>query len=596
MTGLGEIFLLLFIYAVHRIILEIGIEIPASVVCMLILFIGLLLMEQLIGTKKVSRIVRILEGNEINTDQSPPPHYVDNGNNDNNKSLEKSTIEKISNTLKKAFHIRDGVSTKRIKFYGPIGFSLRWINVFFTPAFILLPLSERVTIFEALSIAAVFVIGYLVTMAFTVYMVLGLQKIIGKPRRSFVEDLAIQSPNSFSQQDINLTEINNNNTTGARDSVEKVSLPDVQSVNELPPSSSSQPTHSISRAYPAPSLEGPAHAHGDIDQVSGRRSSVGSDVSAQSTLDENGDLGLSTPSQHDNNNNLSTVSTNNLNPELSTANGGTTTTVPINPISTHEEIHKYQLRNSVSRFVHRKIDWILYTLFLIAGLFVYLFSATSYAMPLHLSLVVLTFLLAMQIPHKYRIYLHPILVCSALTIFGIYITSILYTASIPYSSTEINKSIESAESSSGFHTKFRKSFAFPALQQALLQFKTGRNYLNVFDKGHWQDASLQIYNPKKLAFEPVLPGAGDVISTLLDTSIVALAVPMYNYRRDLKQNVSCYFYFYLLHTFLLLTLFSFLSLLFLASLPALFPFSHTHPSVTMSGLPTRVHFRFLHAA
>lgn len=34
------------------------------------------------------------------------------------------------------------------------------------------------------------------------------------------------------------------------------------------------------------------------------------------------------------------------------------------------------------------------------------------------------------------------------------------------------------------------------------------------------------------------PGAGDLLATVLDVSIVALAIPMFNYRAELKRHVS----------------------------------------------------------
>jgi len=34
------------------------------------------------------------------------------------------------------------------------------------------------------------------------------------------------------------------------------------------------------------------------------------------------------------------------------------------------------------------------------------------------------------------------------------------------------------------------------------------------------------------------PGAGDLLATVLDVSIVALAIPMFNHRAELKRHVS----------------------------------------------------------
>lgn len=141
-------------------------------------------------------------------------------------------------------------------------------------------------------------------------------------------------------------------------------------------------------------------------------------------------------------------------------------------------------------------------------------------MPAQLAALVLCFLTAMRIPHKYRVYLHPILVSAALTILVLYLFGIIYTATIPGSRAYDPETVEqvinetvanilaSGETSTtnlptfvGFSildsstnkllpvTELRaritsavlshKTFGFTSLRQALWQFKTGRNYLTL---------------------------------------------------------------------------------------------------------------------
>lgn len=70
----------------------------------------------------------------------------------------------------------------------PLSWALRWMNVFFTPAFVVLPLSPWISLKEALLICAVFVFGYLIAFVCLAYgTVLG-QKLQGsrKLRSIFV--------------------------------------------------------------------------------------------------------------------------------------------------------------------------------------------------------------------------------------------------------------------------------------------------------------------------------------------------------------------------------------------------------------------------
>ncbi|KAA8917158.1 hypothetical protein TRICI_000696 [Trichomonascus ciferrii] len=138
-------------------------------------------------------------------------------------------------------------------------------------------------------------------------------------------------------------------------------------------------------------------------------------------------------------------------------------------------------------FVVAKFDWIVYGLLCVAG--IPLYFAIDYSMLLHLSIVVLTFYSTAYLPKKYKAILHPIPVCGGLSILFIYLFAAMHSESV---------------------------------QDALKTFKTGRNYLTLFG------------NPD---YEDLLPGAGDVLSSLLDVSIVALALPMYNYRTDLKRHL-----------------------------------------------------------
>jgi putative effector of murein hydrolase len=141
-----------------------------------------------------------------------------------------------------------------------------------------------------------------------------------------------------------------------------------------------------------------------------------------------------------------------------------------------------------SAIISARLDWIMYgAIFIFVGFPVY--YGTGYAMPLQLSLGILAYFAAMEIPPNWRQYLHPVLVSSLLTVLGIWVLATIRGDSL--------------------HT-------------ALTEYRTGTSYLQL-----WERSSRGI-----------LPGAGDVFGTILDASIVSLALPMYQYRRELKEHFA----------------------------------------------------------
>ena len=139
-------------------------------------------------------------------------------------------------------------------------------------------------------------------------------------------------------------------------------------------------------------------------------------------------------------------------------------------------------------FINLNLDMLIYTLiFLFAGLPTYYIH--NYAMPLHLSLNVLCYFAAIAISPSYRRFLHPVLTSSLLTFLSIWLLSLAHTQT---------------------------------LTQALHAYSTKTRYLQLFN--HPPPNNLR------------LPGAGDIFSTILDVSIVALALPMFQYRSELRRH------------------------------------------------------------
>lgn len=136
-------------------------------------------------------------------------------------------------------------------------------------------------------------------------------------------------------------------------------------------------------------------------------------------------------------------------------------------------------------FINLNFDRITYAvLFLFVGLPLY--YSTGYAMPAHLTFNILAYFAALAIPPRWKQFLHPVLVSSAATIVGIWLMGLARG---------------------------------DPLSRTLDKYKTGTNYLFLW---HGKDSPN--------------PGAGDIFSSVLDASIVALALPMYNYRLELKRH------------------------------------------------------------
>ncbi|KAH0598837.1 hypothetical protein MHUMG1_02949 [Metarhizium humberi] len=134
------------------------------------------------------------------------------------------------------------------------------------------------------------------------------------------------------------------------------------------------------------------------------------------------------------------------------------------------------------------LDASIFALVLLAGIPVY--YASGYAMPLHLAVTTLCYRLALATPGPWQRYLHPVLTASLLAVLVIWPLSLAHGS---------------------------------GLTAALRSYKTGANYTRL-----WR------HEPGP----PLLPGAGDVFSTVLDASIVSLALPMFQYRRELKRHLA----------------------------------------------------------
>lgn len=137
-------------------------------------------------------------------------------------------------------------------------------------------------------------------------------------------------------------------------------------------------------------------------------------------------------------------------------------------------------------FINMNADRLTYaTLFIFVGIPVY--YTTGYAMPAQLTFNVLAYFAALALPQRWRQFLHPVLVSSAISIMGFWTLGLIKGEN---------------------------------LDQVLGSYKTGTKYLDLW------------HGEKHLK----APGAGDIFGSVLDASIVSLALPMFSYRQELRRH------------------------------------------------------------
>ncbi|KAM0793979.1 LrgB-like family-domain-containing protein [Usnea florida] len=301
----------------------------------------------------------------------------------------------------------------------PAGFALRYINVFFTPSFVLLPLSEPVSGVEVGKIIAVFLAGFVVMFATTAYFTRGLQLLLGGSKRAIIERAEEMGAED---DEIPLTQLTRNPPTPEASSTDLGGT-------DYSSSESNQPI-----AHP-PRTQDPSQV----------RVTNGPPQSEQSTS--------FTPSQ---------------------------------PIPRQDPLPPTRPQTWAT-LINKYFDPLTYTLlFLLLGLPIY--YSTSYTMPAHLTLSILTYFAALSLPLSYKRIIHPVLLSSSLTILLIWLLALTKQST---------------------------------LHAALSSYSTKTRY-------------IQLFSGEGPRLPP--PGAGDVFSSILDVSIVALALPMFQYRLELKRH------------------------------------------------------------
>ncbi|KAK9353029.1 LrgB-like family-domain-containing protein [Lipomyces doorenjongii] len=481
----GIIFVLLALYGVHRAISLTPVNFPASVICMILLFLVLILLDIIIGSRRTAAFSRIIDV--------------------------------------------------------PLGFSLRWINTFFTPSFVLLPLSPAVGGAEVGKIAAVFILGFVIMMTVTAYMVLFLQKIFGTSKRAIVEraeevppaasDFRDHRHSSSADSTQDLTEAielhelrHSSNVLGVNDSsrhseqrTQKLDLPEPVASTfrrqdqriDIPPSLSQQEvmmnrevdsdlasmddrssdnslnpiatrashisrhqSNDLTRTNTISTIRRILTGHSMVNSARGSHLGTINSTEGDRKSDYDGHPGFSDNTAHG-------------------SEGAMVHSAPSQEDPAHTRLFLIGKPSQRAELFAAKItqylDTLLYTtVFFCVGLPVYF--ATGYTLIAHSTFTILMLFLGLRLPAKVRRFIHPIFTCSGFTILGIYVMSVAYHRNLDW---------------------------------GLYAYNTGRTYLNLFGVDEYKN---------------VLPGAGDLLKTMLDVSIVALALPMYRYRGDLKKH------------------------------------------------------------
>ncbi|KIH93592.1 hypothetical protein SPBR_04160 [Sporothrix brasiliensis 5110] len=380
-------------YGVDRLLALGGVSFPASVACLVLLFLSLLLADVLLGHHRTKALVQA-----INV---------------------------------------------------PGGWSLRWLNLFFTPSFVMLPLSPPISATEVGKMVAVFVVGFLVMMVATAYMTRWIQLLTSPPRKS------IDQQTEGARRDVLPGD---GGIDDRRDDDEELAplrtdfggdRPSTDRTDGMPP----LPPQSHAAAYitiRGQNLDDPLSSFSDVPAASSRMQ--------MHLLRQSAAVLMARSSRR---------------PQSAATSGTSSPTPPARA-------------DRWAAWLGKHADTLLCAGM---GLFVGapIYYATGYAMPLQLAVNVLMFFGAMSLPAAWRQILHPVLVSAFSTFLLIWLLG-----------------------------RVRGD----GLVETLHQYRPGNTYLQV-----WSAAT----GSRK-------PGAGDVLASALDASIVSLALPMYQYRHELKHH------------------------------------------------------------
>jgi len=370
-----------------------------------------------------------------------------------------------------------------------MNFTLKWINVFFIPSFIILPLSDPISFIECLKIAGVFVVGFLSLFCVDVYLILGLKWLyesLGFMKGD--DNLSHDDKQSTSEEEdgegieeIELQSLGNGGDgaiTTMRDDITTIDLSSLRGKKNDPPVNNSVDenpfTHEVSMSsvdFPNVPEPGPIYLRDSQPPPSVKLTPVNTIVTTSSPS-----VASATPSE-----------------------------------SIFENKTFSDSCQSIIIFITNYIDWILYFILFIVSLPFYYIKSIHVFLPYHLGLTIISYYIALLIPlrwPKLKKIAHPILILTAEILFVCFIGSLIY------------------------HRGELKGFL-----DDLKYYKTGKTYLNLFnDKILLNSGKIDHKLESDFTATPKWPGCGDVLSSLMDVSIVSLSLPMFTHRKDFLKN------------------------------------------------------------
>lgn len=356
-------------------------------------------------------------------------------------------------------------------------FTLKWINVFFIPSFVILPLLDHISIVECLKIAAVFVVGLIFTFVFDAYFVMGLRWIT----RNF---MSRSIDKGDEDEELNSIKSNMNNDITTIDSKNNPIEPDYEQQVSVSANPFRTPSVTSMVTFPEPAYAGQGSifqpnsslvSNGErnstfeveLNQLSGRRASDVSEGEMAERVSEQGD-----------------------------------------EVNMMDHLDDDAKKTAV--WVSTYLDWLIYGLLFVIALPFYYVASIHVLLPYHLAITVIAFYIALLIPQKWPVlkrFAHPIIVSTGIILFVCFIGSLI------------------------FHHK-PKGFL-----DDLRYYKTGKNYTNLFSGKVMLNGGKEDTMPKDdFTATPQWPGCGDFLSSLMDVSIVALSLPMYTHRKDFVSN------------------------------------------------------------
>lgn len=164
-----------------------------------------------------------------------------------------------------------------------------------------------------------------------------------------------------------------------------------------------------------------------------------------------------------------------------------------------QETRQLSVAEKSSNFVYNNFDDLFYFVLFWVGLIVY--YSRGYAMIMHTAMVAFVFRQVNKLSPRLKRYLPPVIITAGICMLIILITALI-----------------------GNHHKPRD------FMNDLRDYKTGRNYLYLVNNYRgWNKVNHNGLYHK-------LPGAGDVYSSFMDAGIVAMLVPLYEYRAELIEH------------------------------------------------------------